>query len=89
MRPIFGVIADDLTGGMETAAMLVAEGVACGFVTRPDRIADVDDNQAIVVAQKTRVVEAAEAVEKSLAAARGLLALDTRRLFFKYCATFD
>ena len=66
MRPIFGVVADDLTGGMETAAMLVAEGVACGFVTRPDRIADVDDNQAIVVAQKTRVVEAAQAVRSRL-----------------------
>ncbi|WP_292634407.1 hypothetical protein, partial [Mesorhizobium sp.] len=35
MQPIIGVVADDLTGGMETAAMLVALGVDCGFVTRP------------------------------------------------------
>ena len=33
---IFGVVADDLTGGMETAAMLVAAGIECGFVTDPD-----------------------------------------------------
>lgn len=89
MRPIFGVLADDLTGGMETAAMLVALGVDCDFVTSPDVADGSTRSPAIVVAQKTRVVPAAEAVRRSEDAARQLLALGTRQLFFKYCATFD
>ncbi|MGN7292546.1 3-oxo-tetronate kinase [Rhizobium sp. SAFR-030] len=89
MKPIFGVVADDLTGGMETAAMLVAQGVNCAFVTDPDAVASLGDVDAIVVAQKTRVVPAAMAVDKTERAVRALLARGTRQIFFKYCATFD
>ncbi len=84
-----GVIADDLTGGMETAAMLVAEGVDCAFVTKPDGVASIGDAQAVVVAQKTRVIDPAEAVRLSEEAARTLMAAGARQLFFKYCGTFD
>jgi 3-dehydrotetronate 4-kinase len=89
MRPILGVVADDLTGGMETAAMLVALGVDCGFVTRPARVKETASSPAIVVAQKTRVIPAADAVRRSEEAAHALLKAGARRLFFKYCATFD
>ncbi|MER8829556.1 four-carbon acid sugar kinase family protein [Mesorhizobium sp. M0938] len=89
MQPIFGVIADDLTGGMETASMLVALGVGVGFVTRPEMVAQIPLQPAMVVAQKTRVIPAPDAVGKSDAAARALLAVGVRQLFFKYCATFD
>lgn len=89
MQPIFGVVADDLTGGMETAAMLVALGVDCGFVTRPALVRDVASSPAIVVAQKTRVIPAADAVRMSEAAAQELIGAGARQLFFKYCATFD
>src|SRR5689334_22197396 len=89
MQPIIGIVADDLTGGMETAAMLVALGVDCGFVTRPALVQHFSNSPAVVVAQKTRVVPAAEAVRKSEDAAQRLLDIGARRLFFKYCATFD
>lgn len=89
MKPLLGIIADDLTGGMESASMLVALGVDCGFVTRPERVREAASAGAVVVAQKTRVAPAAEAVEKSTAAARALLEAGARQLFFKYCATFD
>jgi uncharacterized protein YgbK (DUF1537 family) len=89
MQPIIGVVADDLTGGMETAAMLVAQGVDCGFVTKPALVQHFANSPAVVVAQKTRVVPAAEAVRKSEDAAQRLLDIGARRLFFKYCATFD
>jgi 3-dehydrotetronate 4-kinase len=89
MRPILGIVADDLTGGMETAAMLVALGVDCGFVTRPARVKETASSPAIVVAQKTRVIPAADAVRRSEEAAHALLKAGARRLFFKYCATFD
>ncbi|WP_456625850.1 3-oxo-tetronate kinase [Bradyrhizobium sp. URHC0002] len=86
---IFGVVADDLTGGLETAAMLVAAGIECGFVTDPDLVGSCGDVPAIVIAQKTRVIPASEAVSKTAKAARALLARDVRQIFFKYCATFD
>jgi uncharacterized protein YgbK (DUF1537 family) len=89
MKPVFGVVADDLTGGMETAAMLVAHGVDCAFVTDPDAVETLGDVEAIVVAQKTRVIPAVQAVARTERAARALLARGTRQIFFKYCATFD
>ncbi|MDX8463513.1 3-oxo-tetronate kinase [Mesorhizobium humile] len=89
MQPIIGIVADDLTGGMETAAMLVALGVDCGLVTRLALVQHFANSPAVVVAQKTRVISAAEAVRKSEDAAQRLLDIGARRLFFKYCATFD
>lgn len=89
MKPIFGVVADDLTGGMETAAMLIAQGVNCAFVTDPDAVESLGPVEAIVVAQKTRVIPAAEAVARNERAARALLDRGARQIFFKYCATFD
>jgi uncharacterized protein YgbK (DUF1537 family) len=90
MTLLFGALADDLTGGMELAAMLVAQGVRCGFVTDPEAVASLDgDLEAIVIAQKTRVVPAAEAVSAFRRGAQALLARGARQLFFKYCATFD
>lgn len=89
MKPIFGVVADDLTGGMETAAMLVAHGVNCAFVTDPEAVETLGPVEAIVVAQKTRVIPVGEAVSRTERTARALLARGTRQLFFKYCATFD
>ena len=87
---LFGALADDLTGGMELAAMLVAGGVRCGFVTRPERLADLPaDTQAVVIAQKTRVIPAAAAVAAFERGARALQARGVRQVFFKYCATFD
>jgi uncharacterized protein YgbK (DUF1537 family) len=89
MSLIFGALADDLTGGMELAAMLVSQGIRCGFVTDPARVADLVDVDAVVIAQKTRVVPAAQAVAAFERGAKALLARGARQLFFKYCATFD
>ncbi|MDB5819055.1 MAG: serine kinase [Rhizobacter sp.] len=89
MSLIFGALADDLTGGMELAAMLVSQGVRCGFVTDPAGVAALVDVDAIVVAQKTRVVPAAHAVRAFELGARALQRRGARQLFFKYCATFD
>ncbi|CDZ47791.1 3-oxo-tetronate kinase [Neorhizobium galegae] len=89
MKPVFGVVADDLTGGMETAAMLIAHGVDCAFVTDADAVKALGPVDAVVVAQKTRVIPVGEAVARNEHAARALLARGTRQIFFKYCATFD
>lgn len=84
---VFGGIADDLTGGLELASMLIARGVPttlsvgageparCGF--------------AHVFALKSRVAPAAEAVAATLEALERLIERGARQIFFKYCATFD
>ncbi|MDO9526166.1 MAG: four-carbon acid sugar kinase family protein [Gemmobacter sp.] len=89
MTLVFGAIADDLTGGMELAAMLVGQGVRCGFVTEVSAIDDVADAEAIVVALKIRLAPVDDAQAKAKAAARALLDLGARQIFYKYCATFD
>ncbi len=85
---LLGAVADDLTGGIEFASMLVARGVATGFGIGPDATLD-RQAQAQVIAQKTRVIPAAEAVALVLSAAEKLLERGARQIFFKYCATFD
>lgn len=89
MALALGVVADDITGGLETAAMLVAAGVDCAFLTDPAEIPRLGDAQAAVVAQKTRVIDARKAAETMRAAAALLLEAHARQIFFKYCATFD
>ncbi len=85
---LLGAIADDLTGGIELASMLVARGVRTGFGIGPDAVLD-GQAQAQVIAQKTRVIPAAEAVVLVTAAADKLAGRGARQIFFKYCATFD
>lgn len=89
MKLLFGALADDFTGGMELAAMLTAQGVRCGFVTHPESVASLSDIDAVVIAQKTRVVPAALAVAAFRLAAQTLQHLGARQIFYKYCATFD
>ncbi|TPL54313.1 3-oxo-tetronate kinase [Mesorhizobium sp. B2-4-6] len=88
-RPLlFGAIADDLTGGSELAAMLVARGVPTSFATSAE--ADIPSaSLAHVIALKTRVIPAQDAVDLVLGAARRLLSAGCDQVFFKYCATFD
>jgi len=86
---LWGALADDLTGGLELAAAMAAEGVETGFVTDPAAVGACDGTQAVVVAQKTRVAPTEDAVRAFGAAADALDAAGAPRLFFKYCATFD
>jgi len=86
---ILGALADDLTGGLELAAMLAAEGVATRLATSAEAIGAVAPDAAVVIAQKTRIAPPAEARARVAAGARALRAAGARRLFFKYCATFD
>ncbi|MDW6023822.1 3-oxo-tetronate kinase [Mesorhizobium sp. BAC0120] len=88
-RPLlFGGIADDLTGGSELASMLVARGVPTSFAT--DIGANIPTGSlAHVIALKTRVIPAQDAVDLVIRAARRLLSAGCDQIFFKYCATFD
>lgn len=87
---LLGCIADDLTGATDLALMLSREGMRTlqsnGIPLGPLDLEGVD---AVVIALKSRSNPASEAVAQSLAAADWLLAHDAKRLFFKYCSTFD
>ena len=86
--PILGCIADDLTGGAELASMLIARGIPTGFTIGAGTPL-AEDCHAYVIALKSRVIPAAEAVTHVVAAADRLLEQGCRQFFFKYCATFD
>ncbi|RWK43424.1 3-oxo-tetronate kinase [Mesorhizobium sp.] len=84
---IFGAVADDLTGGLELASMLVARGVPTTLsigAREPARI-----GAAHVFALKSRVAPVGDAVRSALEAVEILQSHRARQIFFKYCATFD
>lgn len=86
---IFGVVADDLTGGVEIASLLVAGGVPTEFRIGVQHGEPEFDAAAAVVALKSRVAPVAEAKESAAEAANWLRRRNPRQTFFKYCATFD
>ncbi len=87
---LFGIIADDLTGATDVAVNLRAAGlsvVQINGVPRTDL--DPGDVEAVVVALKSRTVAAAEACATSLASLEWLRRHGAKRIYFKYCSTFD
>ena len=89
MPLVFGAIADDFTGGLELASVLVRGGIRTRMLTRFATAEDLSEVEAVVVGLKTRVAQKGQAV-LAFARAAELLAKGTpRQMFFKYCATFD
>jgi uncharacterized protein YgbK (DUF1537 family) len=87
---LLGALADDLTGAVELAGMLVAGGAATLLAVGPGAVPeDATGLQAVVVALKSRVAPPAEAAALADACAARFAALGARQVFFKYCATFD
>jgi uncharacterized protein YgbK (DUF1537 family) len=89
MSLLFGAIADDLTGGLELAGMIRAEGISCDFVTDPSLFNRSSESKAVVIGLRTRTAPRGEAVEAFRRAALCLTGFNARQIFFKYCATFD
>src|SRR5262245_41928264 len=89
MPLIFGAIADDFTGGLELASVLVRGGIHTRMLTRFAAAEDLSNVDAVVVGLKSRVAPKEQAVRAFARAADLLAAAPTRQLFFKYCATFD
>jgi 3-dehydrotetronate 4-kinase len=85
---ILGCIADDLTGAVELASMLIAAGVPTSL-TIGTRTPPPTGAVAHVVALKTRVASAEAAIADVTDAAEHLRKQSCRQMFFKYCATFD
>ncbi|MCW6512332.1 3-oxo-tetronate kinase [Lichenifustis flavocetrariae] len=87
---LLGCIADDLTGATDLSLMLTKEGLRTVQSTGvPGRDLNLDGVDALVIALKSRSIQAGEAVTQSIEAAHALQALGAQRLLFKYCSTFD
>jgi uncharacterized protein YgbK (DUF1537 family) len=91
MTPLLGCIADDLTGASDLAGTLVREGLrVVQLVGVPSGSANAHPAaDAVVIALKTRTAPVRAAVAESLESARWLRASGCRRIYFKYCSTFD
>lgn len=89
--PRRGAVADDFTGATDLAGNWAARGlrtsVLLGVPEGADRL-DSDDD-ALVVALKTRSVAPGRARDRALQAGRFLLDLGCEQLYDKYCSTFD
>lgn len=86
-----GCIADDLTGATDLANELAANGLEAVVVVGNHlaEFAIPAGAQAVVVALKSRSIAPELAVAQSLAALQALRAAGARRVYFKYCSTFD
>lgn len=83
---LLGAVADDFTGASDLANTLARGGMRTVQFIGPG---GEEACEAGVVALKTRSIPAAEAVARSLEAARWLLGQGCRQILFKYCSTFD
>lgn len=88
-KPILGVIADDFTGASDIANTITKAGIPTILTINACPPSLPDGFGAVVVAQKTRSIRAADAVTESLAALDGLRLLGAEQIIFKHCSTFD
>jgi uncharacterized protein YgbK (DUF1537 family) len=84
-----GVIADDITGACDVAAGVTAAGLSAEVRLGVPDAADTPTDECVIVALKSRTAPAATAVGETVAAARVLRGWGARRIYQKYCSTFD
>jgi uncharacterized protein YgbK (DUF1537 family) len=89
MPVLLGCIADDFTGATDLANNLVRAGMRVVQTMGVPSSALAGEVDAVVVALKSRTIDAAEAVAQSLAALQWLQAQGAQQIYFKYCSTFD
>ena len=86
-----GCVADDFTGAGDVASFFVKAGLVTVLYNGvPEEGQTVrEGTQAVVIALKSRTQDRGKAVADSLRAFRWLMQEGARKLYFKYCSTFD
>jgi uncharacterized protein YgbK (DUF1537 family) len=84
-----GVIADDITGACDVAAGVTAAGLSAEVRLGVPDAAEAPSSGCVIVALKSRTAPVDSAVGESVAAARVLRRWGARRIYQKYCSTFD
>jgi uncharacterized protein YgbK (DUF1537 family) len=85
----FAVIADDFTGGLFVASHLERLGIPVVYVCNTDVLPALGDQEVVIVATRLRFMRPQDAVARLDELTQALDAVGTRRLFYKYCSTFD
>ncbi len=90
-RASIGCVADDYTGGTDVAAAFRRQGLRTMLLFGPPEDDDTPRRcDAVVVALKSRALDAVSAVKMSLAARNWLVSdASVSTIYFKYCSTFD
>ena len=87
---LLGCIADDFTGATDLANTLVKAGMnTVQSIGVPGPALDVGETDALVIALKSRINPAVDAIEESLQALAWLRENGATQIIFKYCSTFD
>jgi 3-dehydrotetronate 4-kinase len=90
MTLLLGAVADDFTGATDLANTLVQQGMrVTQLIGVPDEQTDIGDAQAVVIALKSRMAPAGDAIDWSMEALKWLQRRNAHQFFFKYCSTFD
>jgi len=89
MSLLLGVVADDYTGASDLANALTRNGLSTIQTIGVPADLDLPEVDAIVVALKSRSIEPAAAVEKSVDAASWMRGRGAEHILFKICSTFD
>ncbi len=87
-----GAVADDFTGATDLAGNWTARGLRTSVLLglpEDTMAAEVEEDDAVVVALKTRSAPVAFARDQSTRAGRFLLDLGVEQIYDKYCSTFD
>ncbi|HAU5566482.1 TPA: four-carbon acid sugar kinase family protein [Serratia fonticola] len=90
MAPKLGIIADDFTGATDIASFIALAGWKVIQLNGiPDDKVDLANVDAVVISLKSRSCAVAEAQALSRQAMKWLNHQHCKRLYFKYCSTFD
>lgn len=90
MKTAFGIVSDDLTGGLLVASYFEEAGLECPVCFDPTAI-HADDHPApiAVIAARTRLIPAEAAIAETSRALDALDARGCRMVAYKACASFD
>ncbi|MFV0322605.1 MAG: 3-oxo-tetronate kinase [Alphaproteobacteria bacterium] len=83
------VIADDFTGATDIASFLVEAGLDTIQINKIPSQNTIIDAKAVVISLKSRSCPKNQAITESLEALEWAKAQNCKRIFFKYCSTFD
>jgi len=90
MAPKLGIIADDFTGATDIASFIALAGWQVIQLNGiPEETVDLNNVDAVVISLKSRSCAVAEAETLSRQAMEWLNQQHCKRLYFKYCSTFD
>lgn len=86
---MLGIVADDYTGGLMIAGYIEGAGIACPVLFDKEELRSIEPGEVVIVATRTRLIPATDAVAEVEDIAGRLDAAGCDRVAYKVCASFD